>query len=368
MTSVVHAFAQFSRGLSGDGAAAQRTGYNANVHRWRAQEAWQVVRMYYAVMLVVMFWQLDNIWENAQLAQAVDLRWPVAWMQWLGIKAGATIVLFGMFASGLLGVVFFRHRLARIAVAFFFVQHVAFNNSFGYVNNSFHIWMWMSLGFACLPTATAEQLHQSRVLRHQTLMVFTWVTGLILLFYTLSGIAKLVGAIPIDPSKMSSLAPDALAHLVLNRLLAADEVSVFGDLLAAAPIAGWPIYLLVIYIEVFAFIALFRPALLWLFGSILVVFHIGIWFFMEIQFPLQPLQVLLLLVWSPFRPRNADWRQILWSLPLLGSALRPMAQDMTQASASRVVYWWQQEWRVFAVIAVLAALDVLPELVKRTLA
>lgn len=364
MPKLVSVLGQFSRGLSGDGAAPQRTGYDATVHRWRAQEAWQLVRIYYAVMLVVMFWQLDNIWENANLAQAVDLRWPVLWMQWLGIKTSATIVLLGMFASGLLGAVFYRHRWARIAVAVFFVQHVALNGSFGYVNNSFHIWMWMSVGFACLPTATAPQLHQNRALRQQSLTVFAWVTGLILLFYTLSGIAKLVGAIPIDPSKMSSLAPDALAHLVLNRLLAADEVSVFGDLLAAAPLAGWPIYLLVIYIEVFAFVALFRPALLWLFGSILVVFHIGIWFFMEIQFPLQPLQALLLLVWSPFRPRNLDWRQILWSLPVLGSALRPVSQ----ATTGRLVYWWQQEWRVFVVIAVLTALDVLPELVKRALA
>lgn len=364
MTDIAARASQFARRLSGAAASPQRLPYDAEMHRWRVLEAWQVVRIFYAVMLVVMFWQLSSIWDNANTAQAVDLRWPVIWMQIAGVKPSATLVLFGMFASAVLGGVFYRQRAARVAVAFFFVQHVALNTSFGYVNNSLHIWMWISIGFACLPTVTDQGLLQSRLLRQQTLTVFAWLTGLVLLFYTLSGIAKLIGAVPLDPDKLSSLAPDALAHLVLNRLLVADEVSVLGDLLAIVPAAGWPVYLLVIYIEAFAFVALFRPALLQLFGAILVVFHIGIWFFMDIQFPMQPLQVLLLLVWSPLRPRQWNMRETVQALPLFGSAYLAVNAHV----GNKLAFWWRQEWRVFVVLGVLTVLDILPELIKRTLA
>ena len=354
------------RRLRGSAAsAAMARPYSAQRHVAAASEAWVLLRIYYAVSLVVAFLNLPSVWDIALDAPTFDPTWPVVWMQWTGISAGATTLVLLYMASGVCAALWYGQRWARALHFIAFLQVVGLYSSFGYTNTSHHIWLWISFALVFVPTAQASGLANDRRLRHDTLRVLAWTTALILLFYTLSGIAKMVGAIPMDASKISSLAPEALAHLVLKRILLADVTTVFGDLLGHAPVLGWPLYLLVLYIEVFALFAIVRPALLPVFGAFLMVFHTGIWFFMGIQFIWQPLQALLLLVWSPFRPAQLRGRDVLEQLPLFGSVLY---HRRTQPDMGLWRFWWRDEWPMVAVLTVLTTLDIAPEVVKRLLA
>ena len=354
------------RRLRGSAASASLARpYSVQRHVAAASEAWVLLRIYYAVSLIVAFLNMPDLWEIALETPTFDPTWPVVWMRWTGIGTGATVLVLLHMAGGVLAALWYHQRWARALYFLGFVQVVGLYSSFGYTNNSSHIWLWISFALIFAPSGSASALMADRGHRHDMLRVMAWTTALILLFYTLSGIAKMVGAIPLDSSKISSLAPEALAHLVINRLLLANSSTVFGDLLGHFPLLGWPVYLLVLYIEVFALFAIARPALLPVFGAFLMVFHIGIWFFMGIQFPWQPLQALLLLVWSPFRPAVLRPREVAEQLPLLGSVLY---HRRVRPDTPLWRFWWRDEWPMFAALAVLTVLDVAPEAVKRVLA
>jgi hypothetical protein len=51
-------------------------------------------------------------------------------------------------------------RIPRILVALFYLQALAFENSFGSINHYGHLGLWLSLSFAALPTTTLDQLRR----------------------------------------------------------------------------------------------------------------------------------------------------------------------------------------------------------------
>lgn len=364
MTDLSQFGASLSRRLRGSAATAKRQPYSVARHIDMTADIWSIVRIFYAVSLMIAFaFITPGLWEIAVTGQALEPRWPVFWMHWVDVHTGATLLLIANMAAAFFAAPLYRKRWVRVALFITFFQSVALLLSRGYTNNSFHIWLWLSFFFAWLPDSDGRDSLFDRRFRYDTIRVFVWATGTILLFYTLSGIAKAVGAFPINADKLSSLAPEALAHLVLKQLMISGEETVFGWVLGQLPALGWPMYLLVIYIEVFALMALFRPALLPLFGWALMAFHIGIWFFMGILFPMQPLQVLLLLVWSPFALRPWSARDAFEQLPLLGSILYWRRQRPTDVGWAK--FWWRDEWPMLAALTALTMLDIAPELVKR---
>ncbi|MBR9814529.1 hypothetical protein GYB61_11815 [bacterium] len=355
-----------SRRLQGSAAASNRRGYNAARHTDMAAEVWVIVRIFYAASLMVSFaFITPTLWKIAIAEPMLEPRWPVFWIHWVDVRLGATVLLIANMAAAFFAAPLYRKRWPRVALAITFFLSVALMLSRGYVNNSFHIWLWLTFFFAWLPDSDSRASLMDRRFRYDSVRVFVWATGTVLLFYTLSGIAKFIGAVPMNADKLSSVAPEALAHLVTKQLMISGDESVFGGLLVQLPTLGWPVYMLVIYIEIFALFALFRPALIPVFGWALMAFHIGIWFFMGILFPMQPLQVLLLLVWSPLALRPFSARGAIEQLPLLGSVV---FWRRTKPNVSLMKFWWADEWPLFTVIAALTFLDVLPELVKRLLA
>lgn len=104
-----------------------------------------------------------------------------------------------------------------------------------------------------------------------------------------------------------------------------DRPTILGPWLADHPVVGWPVHLLVIYIELTALFVWFRPNQHRVFGVALVCFHFGTFLLLGISFPRQVL--VLLLIWSPFVPDRQSLRVAVVSLPGVGRLLRELVRS-----------------------------------------
>lgn len=367
-TTLATSLSHWTRRLRGTAATQHalqnEARYSVARHRHRTSEALFLVRLYQAVSLIVAFLMMPQLWEIALEEPTMDPRWPVFWVPLDAIRTVITAIMLLYVGSAILAAVCYQRRLFRACHWVMLVQAVALLFSFGYTNNYFHIWMWLGLFFIFIPNLPFDQILASRRHRHQSLLVFSWATAFMLLFYTLSGIGKLRGIIPDKPDMLSSLHPDALANLVVKGLVGMDWETPLGHVLAEMPILGWPAYIAVIYIETIALMALFRPALLAPLGWCLMAMHFGIWFFMNILFYLQPLQALMMLAWSPLRPRQLRAMQVIEELPGIGS-LAWYARN--RPDQKLLAFWWREEWPVMLLIVVLGLTVKLPEAIAKFL-
>lgn len=159
----------------------------------------------------------------------------------------------------------------------------------------------------------------------QFLLAFGAAAALILMFYSMSGLWKcLNAATALLGGRVGGFSPDAMAITLANRALQTGASPIWAELVIAYPILGWPLYLGLYYVELVAIAIVFRPALLQLWGVILILFHFGTLLFMDIVFPLHTLINALLFVLSPFALTSAGWRNMLAALPLLGWPVRAL--------------------------------------------
>ena len=118
---------------------------------------------------------------------------------------------------------------------------------------------------------------------------------------------------------MHSLAIDATALHIADRLLATNATSVLGPLVIEYPLVGWPFFLWFnFYLMPFAFLAAFRPSLHTFWAAGLILYHIGSYLTMNIGFTANILLLALFFFFSPFATPNTSWRTIVSDMPLLG--------------------------------------------------
>jgi hypothetical protein len=115
--------------------------------------------------------------------------------------------------------------------------------------------------------------------------------------------------------EVCSLAPEALARHIANRALLTQSQPFLADWMIDQTWLSWPMYLGALYLEAFAVLIAFRPALHRLWGSGLILLHLGIGMAMEIWFVPPMFLLALLFVNSPFQGETATWRTMIWQLP-----------------------------------------------------
>ena len=153
---------------------------------------------------------------------------------------------------------------------------------------------------------------QRRAYRH----VIVLAQGVLLFFYTLTGLWKLdeaVGAL-VGPG-VSAFQVDGFSYLVADNLLQTGRTTLLGDLLVAHPLLGWALFNGTMYLEATSLIVLFRPRLHRAWGIGLILFHLGTNAAMGIFFAANVVLLGLLLLGSPTAPDRVDLKATILDLP-----------------------------------------------------
>jgi len=283
-----------------------------------------LVRCYYAVLLYFAAAPLPD-WEGIMGRTPPAPLWPVAWLRYMDLRTGITLILSLYLVGTLAGVMLTEKRWARALAFVGLFEFEAFNYSFGRIGHSMHAWVLTAFLLIFLPNASERVARPTRVVRQRFLTVFWACQAVVMLVYSMAGLGKVLGAAyQFSVGQMNTFTPNALAAIVANRLIETNSRSLLGPWLIDHPVFGWPLMLADIYLQVFSFRITFRPSLhkLWAFG--LILFHIGSVLLLTISFAPSILLLALLFVCSPFRSPRETWRRSTADLPLFGQLMERM--------------------------------------------
>ncbi len=243
--------------------------------------------------------------------------WPVCWLNAVPLRVGRVGILAGYLVAAFLGAIFPERRWARALVFAGLFEFAGLDNSFGKISHNYHLWVLTAFWLVFLPNAPARSA--GRAVRQRFLLIFWVCQAIVLLTYTMSGVGKIGGAIyQIGAGQNNLFLPTGLASIIADRLLQTNSSSWLGPWLLAHPWFGWPLGLVAVYVELFAFWAAFRPALQRWWGSGLILFHIGVYLLLGITFTQTILLVGLLLLAAPLHRDEQSCGAIVKQLPLLG--------------------------------------------------
>lgn len=301
------------------GPARVRRGCSADREMTSALRIRWLARIFYLVTLHFAFETQRHLVRLAGSDRQIDPLWPVAWIDQASFSLAAHAVGLAFLAGALAAVIAPDSRPLRCLVALLFLQALAIENSFGSINHYGHVGLWLAVVFAAMPGFSEARLRRSRADRRSYLTLFFLAQALVGLFYTSSGARKAYYGLFVPDGSISSFAPDALPLLVVQKWLQTGDQPLLAELFMQHSWLAWPTHLLVIYVELFALVAVFRPELHVLWGTMLIVFHLLVWLLLGISFAYQPVLIALIFVCSPFAPeRRFEIRAIVRQLPLFG--------------------------------------------------
>lgn len=281
------------------------------------------VRFFYILSLWPVLNRLGASWLSWRTVEALDPVWSVAWFPYLDPAFGANLIG-GLALLSILAVILFpQSRGARILAFIGFFMLTSLANSFGKINHDLHTWLAFLFGFMFIPAGNWEEGQRSITFRQHFLTAVWFGLVLMSLFYSMSGLFKLYGiGFQLSRGMVSAIHPYGLAYQVMGRLLQTNTESLFSYLLLDYPLVGWPMYVAAIYLEVFAFMAAFRPRLHPLWGLGLMGMHLGNWLLLSVPFNTNVILLALFFVNSPFRPSVLNLSVIIHDLPIIGWVFR----------------------------------------------
>ena len=262
--------------------------------------------------------------------------WPIEILEGLigiGWFANTTEVLATGLGMALLAAVLPRFLILRLGVFLYLLLYIAMSNSYGSINHSKHVYIYVSFALLFLPGRDKpKEWSRKDVL---SCLATLWLTQSILLLpYTLSGLWR------IWRSNLELLASDGMVRILLNRAI---DSANFGTLLPYMVEHGYlaqATLWVTVYVELFALLAVFRPHLHRLFGVALIGFHIGSYWIMSISFHDNILMIGLFLVLSPTAPTRFSLSGTIRSLPIIGIPLRAWSRLGSSKKRERVKRAW----------------------------
>lgn len=287
-------------------------------HKQMFDTAALIVQMFYILSAMFLYRQAREVAQLGSDGAQYDFLWPLAWTGIIPLDLAGDLLASAYVIVGFAGIVFWRVFIVRVATCAVLLHWAAFPSSFGAIHHGHHEWFWISFCFLFLPSGRTAELRANRVLRTKFLYAFGVAPVLILFFYTLSGIYKVQDAfVALSLGQYGGFMPDAMAQTIARRALSTGSEPLWGGLIIDYPILGWPMYMMLYYVEIVAIFIAFRPELLKVWGAILIAFHFGTMAFMDIVFPHHILINGMLFVLSPFA-LNVSLRDALRAVPLLG--------------------------------------------------
>lgn len=303
------------------GPARNKTMPRAATLRHASDASYWLTRAFFVFSIFIAFETLQTLDHFSRSGRELIPLWPVFWAERFGLAASAEGLAYVLVASAIVAVAFPASRLPRIAFCVTFLMSVALLNSFGSLSHADYYPLWVSFFMIFAPTRKLASTAGPSAHYFYTLPFFT--TQLFIgFFYTLSGIYKTEGGLFPAEGYVSSFAPEALPYMIMGRWVESAKPPMLEAFFADNTWLAWPVYLLVIYIELVFIIAVFRPQLHRLFGIVMAAFHIGVFLTMGIVFTYQSALVCLLFACSPFAPERFSTLQAVKQLPGLALILR----------------------------------------------
>jgi|GEM_PF-76433 len=280
---------------------------------------WPLIHCFYASLL---YFGCANFYTSVEryAALTLDPLWPLLWIQWIPTLTGIHIVLLLFVFGPLLAAWNPRSAFFRILAFLGCLMGMALDNSFGKINNHLHLWTMAAFCFVFLPGEKSLAREEGRL---AALRLFWGAQSLILLTYTMSGISKILGLLLqlYRHQEHTLLSHESLARIVAEQLILTSERSLFGSWIIYHPWAGWPFHLGAVYLEIFALLIAFRPALQRAWAMGLVFMHVGIFLAMNVTFATSILLLTLLFAAGPLNSAPLFSKQALRDIPWFGPLL-----------------------------------------------
>jgi hypothetical protein len=280
-----------------------------------------LVKYYYLISAFLAYeisWDLHRAVEQSD---AWDFMWPVKWLGWLGPSPQVQWLGIALFVSSLLAFQFPSKIVARSIFAALCLMIAALSNSQGAIGHGYHVWLWIGICFIFLPSAPEGS--ETREFKMSYLSVMVAAQALILFFYTLAGIWKVrSGLSSLYHGVEGNFSPRGLALQLADRVLITGTKPLLADFVISNYWLIWPMFLIIMYVQLTAVLVVLRPRLHLVWGYVLLSFHLGTWLLMEIGFAEQLLFVGILMLMSPFKPQKWKFRAVLADLPAVGVLTR----------------------------------------------
>lgn len=304
------------RGLGSSNPAPQRY---ANLHS-HFEHARMIVLFYYIASVYFSADILVGIGETVKTTQDWDFLWPLYWVDPEYASIQLRIVGTLCFVSSLLAAVFHRVLAIRILFCAFFLLASTVTNSWAGINHPYHAWFWISFVLIFLPGESHErQKYPSRAHMRSYTTTFVMAQVMLFLFYSMSGFWKIaIGIRAVIKGEDGAFSFQGLAYNLADRIVQTDTNPLLANFFIENYVLTWFGYLAIMYIQFTAIAVAVRPRLHWLWGMLIILFHLGTWLLMEIFFIHHVLLLLMFFVFSPFRPGKIELRKTLEDLPILG--------------------------------------------------
>ena len=295
----------------------------------------RLARVYY---LISVFFVINGRFDPLHSSTPSDNLWPIDLVTDLTgtyvLENLTTTVAFGASTVALLAVFFPRILIWRLGVFLYFFYIEALLNSHGFPGYANRINVFISFTLLFLPSmSSARNVTRRNVLA--CLAVFWFTQSLLLATYVISGFWK------IWDSGMEIFAVDGLTRILISRALS-DTLNIPLLLPVITPHVGLThlIHLVIIYVEISALFVLFRPHLHRPYGVVLVLFHFGTDWMLNVRFPTNITVVGLFLILSPMAPKRFSLIGFMQSLPVIGIPFRAWKRFRSSDYQQRVERTW----------------------------
>jgi hypothetical protein len=280
------------------------------------QRAKLLVRSYYLLSIYFAAATIPDLHATALSAGDWLLLWPVRWLDPSSALAAADVFALVWLLSSLAAFSWPGSRTCRLISAAALVEVAALANSLGGINHAFHAWLWTGVLLVFLP----KMAHcPTRAARMAYLSVIAGCQTLLLAYYTMAGFQKFgAGGGAMWHGFAGNFSADSLLATVADRMLQTGTTPPLAHALLDNPWVAPLLFLPIIFIQVMAVLAAFRPRIQQAWGLAIIAFHVGTWLLMEILFVQHVALLALFLLASPFAPARFDPVATIGDIPVIG--------------------------------------------------
>jgi len=281
--------------------------------------AQSVVRFYYIAMLFLSLSLFSSWWDTSFIAQSTITQfWPTFWLPLVGATFAVYFVRLLFLFGSALATMFPGNRFARALAFVGLLEFVSLYVSFWKLDVDFYAWVATAFILIFLPKWKNPE--QSDTDNRKKFLLVVWACQTIVMVgYSMGAFGKILHSVPAFlAGHAHSFSINAASLHIADRLLTTNSVSVLGPFVINNPLIGWPIFVGVIFLMLFAIITSFRLPLQRLWGIGLIMYHIAAYLTMNIGFIFNVLLISILFLDSPFKDRNMKLKEILSHLPLFG--------------------------------------------------